>query len=83
MTSVGREQTFVCGNTTLFTGDMPQQNAHSGIMGLTLGRSCRNCVVETPNRGDLTLQPHTTAGPRYYAQSHHDSLKHLPRLTPL
>jgi hypothetical protein len=50
---VNGEATTLCAPVFAFTGDMPQQQANSGCLGVTAHMGCRSCEVTIKRRGDL------------------------------
>ncbi|RYC62816.1 hypothetical protein CHU98_g3384 [Xylaria longipes] len=50
---INGEQLFLCGPVLAFTGDMPQQQVNSGMLGVTANKGCRSCDISSSGRGDL------------------------------
>ena len=65
---------IICAFVLAFTGDMPQQNENCGMMGPTANFSCRYCMVDAPNRGDLKFDV------RKHARIHREHIHSLRKM---
>ncbi|RYC54491.1 hypothetical protein CHU98_g11716 [Xylaria longipes] len=51
--SVNGQQTVICAPVLAFTGDIPQQQVNSGMLGVTANKGCRSYEITSDKRGDL------------------------------
>ncbi|KAI0192419.1 hypothetical protein F4808DRAFT_475793 [Astrocystis sublimbata] len=47
------DKVLLCAPVLAFTGDMPQQQANSGMLGVTANKGCRSCEILSTDRGNL------------------------------
>lgn len=50
---INGESVVLCAPILAFTGDMPQQQANSGMLSVQATQGCRSCEVDSKKRGDL------------------------------
>ncbi|KAI9688924.1 MAG: hypothetical protein M1820_010214 [Bogoriella megaspora] len=62
-------ETRFCAPVLCYTGDMPQQLKNSGFMGPTATLSCRDCTIDSSERGNLDFDIKT------FGRYHHRTLQ--------